>query len=96
MKKNVVEVSGALALLELLGYRTVELKGHPYIAIDDAAPVDNAMLEKTIKMLLQYQERQVEEDNSQQLNEPPHAIRLSTARALLHAHALLPTLSVLV
>ena len=72
VKKNVVEVSGALALLELLGYRSVELKGHPYIAIDDTAAIDTVMLEKTIKMLLQYQERQAEEDKSQGMDEPPH------------------------
>ena len=71
VKKHIVEVSGALALLELVGYRTVELKGHPYLAIDDAAGFNSDMLEKAIKLLLQYQQRQVEEDNSQQ----PHTQR---------------------
>ena len=61
-----MEVPGALALLELVGYRAVELKGHPYLAIDDALGVNSGMLEKAIKLLLQYQERQVAEENSQQ------------------------------
>ena len=66
VKKNIVEVTGALALLELVGYRTVELKGHPYIAIDEAAGINTAILEKAIKLLLQYQERQAAEESSQQ------------------------------
>jgi len=64
VKKAVVEVTGALSLLELVGFRTVELKGHSYIAIDDAAGINSGMLEKAIKLLLQYQERQIAEEKS--------------------------------
>lgn len=75
VKKSVVEVTGALTLMELVGYRTVELKGHPYIAIDDAAGINNVMLQKAIKLLLQYQERQVQDMQSQQpLNTPPSVL----------------------
>ena len=65
VKRNVVEVAGAAALLELVGYRTAELKGHSYFAIDDTAGVNNAMIDKIIRQLLQYAERQQAEESSQ-------------------------------
>ena len=86
VKKNVVEVAGALSLLELVGYRTVELKGHPYLAIDDAVGIDSGMLDKAIKLLLQYQERQVEDETSQPIDQSTWRHSLSPSDALPHSY----------
>ena len=63
-----MEVPGALSLMEALGFRAVEVKGLPYLTLDDShytqpsLSPQHSRLTKAIRLLLEYQERQVEEE----------------------------------
>ena len=62
VKKAVMDVPGAVGLMALVGYKEVELNKHPYLAIDDREGVHAAYLDKAVRLLLQYAERQAEEE----------------------------------
>lgn len=60
LKKQVVEIKGAQQILELVGYKQTTLNNFPYFLVEESA-INHSFLEKAIKLLLEYTERQIQD-----------------------------------